>query len=210
MRGRRGVRAQTLRLSRQGETVAYHLEPKANRFKPGSVLYFVSEGASANPYGGAAVYELEVVRSGEAGEAMVSVSAAPRGEPKPVYWHRAEWEEDRYYQAALVDAPDLWLWDFLFAPEVKSYPIEVSALAPSASEGSKLSVWLQGVSDFPADPVPGAFDHLSLTGRSCLEAQIVAAVRGGLSGAPTLTPKRRQKTSNRNPASSIRFEAGRR
>ena len=151
MRGRRGVRAKTLRLSRQGEAVAFHLEPKRNRFKPGSVLYFVSEGAQANPYGREAVYELEVVRdgeAGEAGEAMVSVSAAPSGEPTRFYWHRAEWEENRYYQAALQDAPDLWLWDLLFAPVVKSYPFEVSALALRApSEASHLSVWLQGVSD---------------------------------------------------------------
>ena len=50
-RRRRGVRAKTLRLSRQGETVAFHLEPDTKRFKPGSTLYFLSEGASANPYG---------------------------------------------------------------------------------------------------------------------------------------------------------------
>ena len=158
MRGRRGVQAKTLRLSRQGEAVAFHLEPafakasagQARVFGPGSVLYFVSAGAQANPFGLEAVYELEV---GHAGEAMVSVSAAPSGEPQPVYWHRAEREEDRYYQAALLDAPDLWLWDLLFAPVVKSYPLEVSALALSApSEASKLSVWLQGVSDFQANP----------------------------------------------------------
>ena len=146
MRGRRGVRAKTLRLSRQGEAVAFRLQPNGNRFKPGSTLYFVSEGARANPFGNEAVYELEV---GAPGEAMAQSSAAPSGEPQPQYWHRAEWEENRYYQAALVDAPDLWLWDLLFAPETKSYPIEVNALAPGAS---KLSVWLQGASDFPADP----------------------------------------------------------
>jgi hypothetical protein len=40
---------------------------------------------------------------------MTSLSAAPSGEPQPFYWHQAEWEENRYYQAALVDAPDVWL-----------------------------------------------------------------------------------------------------
>ena len=58
---------------------------------------------------------------------------------------------NRYYQAALVDAPDVWLWDLLFAPVVKGYPFEVSALAQS-NEASSFSVWLQGVSDFPANP----------------------------------------------------------
>ena len=47
--------------------------------------------------------------------------------------------------------PDLWLWDLLFAPVVKSYPFDVSALAQS-SHASTLSVWLQGVSDFQANP----------------------------------------------------------
>ena len=153
MRGRRGVRAKTLRMSRQGETVTFHLEPSSRRFKPGSTLYFMSEGASSNPYGSEAVYELEVGRFGDAGESMPEISAAPSGEPIRVYWHRAEWEENRYYQAALLEAPDLWLWDLLFAPAVKSYPFEVSALALRApSEASHLSVWLQGVSDFRANP----------------------------------------------------------
>ena len=48
----------------RGEAVAFHLEPDPNRFKRGSMLYFVSEGASANPYGNEAVYELEVGRRG--------------------------------------------------------------------------------------------------------------------------------------------------
>ena len=151
LRSRRGFRASAVRLSRQGKPVAFHLEPSSGRFKPGSTLYFMSEGASANPYGREAVYELEVGHSGEAGERMPAISAAPSGEPTRFYWHRAEWEENRYYQAALLEAPDLWLWDLLFAPVVKSYPLEVSALAPS-SEASKLSVWLQGVSDFRANP----------------------------------------------------------
>ena len=145
---RRGVRVSALRLSRQGETVAFHLEPDPNRFKPGSMLYFVSEGASANPYGNEAVYELEV---GRQGAVMLLSSAAPSGEATSFYWKRIEQEQNRYYQAALLNAPDLWLWDLLFAPATKSYPFDVSALAPS-SQASTLSVWLQGVSDFEADP----------------------------------------------------------
>ena len=153
LRARRGFKASAVRLSRQGETVAFHPEPSSRWFKPGSTLYFVSEGAPANPYGSEAVYELEVGHSGETGESMPEISAAPSGEPTRFYWHLAEWEENRYYQAALLEAPDLWLWDLLFAPVVKSYPFEVSALALSAPrEPSKLSVWLQGISDFRANP----------------------------------------------------------
>jgi hypothetical protein len=62
-----------------------------------------------------------------------------------------EREENRFYQAGLVDAPDLWLWDVLFAPATKSYTFEVANLA-HPTDGSRLSVWLQGASDFDADP----------------------------------------------------------
>ena len=147
-RGRRGVPTRELRLSRQGESVAFHVEPDPNRFKRGSTLYFLSEGASANPFGSEAVYELQV---GRAGDTMSQLSAAPSGEPSRFYWHRMEWEVNRYYQAALLDRTDLWLWDLLFAPVVKGYSLEVNALAP-INEASKLSVWLQGVTDFEADP----------------------------------------------------------
>jgi len=149
-RRRRGVRVNTLRLSRQGEAVAFHVEPSSKRFRLGSVLYFVSAGASANPYGRDAVYELEV---GPSGERMAKLSSAPSGsgDVTSYYWNHLEQEENRYYQAALVEAPDRWLWDLLFAPVVKRYPFEVSYLA-STTESSRLSVWLQGVSDFPASP----------------------------------------------------------
>ena len=108
----------------------------------------MSEGASANPYGDEVVYELEV---GRAGTMMPAGSASPSGEPIPYYWQRLEQEQNRYYQAALVEAPDVWLWDVLFAPVVKSYPFEVNALA-ATTEASQLNVWLQGASDFQADP----------------------------------------------------------
>jgi len=157
LQARRGALASSLRLSRLGESVAYHLEPAfaeasagpARVFGPGSVLYFVSEGAEANPYGDEAVYELEM---GAPGEGMARLPAAPSGELQPAYRHSTEWEEDRYYQPALVDAPDRWLWDLLFAPETKAYPISLSALAPSSSTPSRLRVRLQGASDFPTKP----------------------------------------------------------
>ena len=55
--------AAVLRLSRQGEDVAFHVEPDPTLFAPGSTLYFVSEGSELNPYGDA-VYELETGTAG--------------------------------------------------------------------------------------------------------------------------------------------------
>ncbi len=60
----RALPADSLRLSRQGEPVAFHLQPDPEVFGPGSLLYFVSEGASLNPYGQHAVYELERASGG--------------------------------------------------------------------------------------------------------------------------------------------------
>ena len=130
---RRAQRTERLRLSRGGHDVAYYLERR--------VLYFWSEGAAGNPYGSEAIYELEL---GARGEAM-AVTDAPTSSDT-FYWHTLEREENRYYQAGLIHAPDLWLWELLFAPERKSFPFHVSELA---SEVATLELWLQGASDLP-------------------------------------------------------------
>jgi hypothetical protein len=145
---RRGVAASSLRLSRQGEAVAFHIEPDQGAFRPGSVLYFLSEGASLNPYGPEAVYELE---QGGGGVMMPTGSVYPSGPPVHFLWADRQQEENRYYQAALVAAEDLWLWDLLFAPVTKSYPFGLPDLVRVA-EPSKLELRLQGASDFPSSP----------------------------------------------------------
>ena len=141
--GRRRARTSKLRLSRQGNSVPYHIE--------GDMFYFWSEGERANPYGREAVYELELGASGETME-VVDSATSPRG---TFHWHTVQREENRYYQATLVNAPDVWLWDVLFAPERKSFGFESHHLAAaSVSEPSRLELWLQGTSD-----IPGVIDH---------------------------------------------------
>jgi hypothetical protein len=144
----RAVPASSLRLSRLGEPVPFHLEPDNGAFGPGSVLYFVSDGERLNSYGREAVYELE--RS-EGGERMETLSARPSGPAVRFSRQRITMEENRYYQAGLVEAEDVWLWDLLLGPATKSYPFELSALA-STSEPSRLRLWLQGASDFAESP----------------------------------------------------------
>jgi len=145
---RRPLPASAIRLSRQGKSVAFHLEPDPARFAPGSRLYFLSDGARANPYGREALYELELAGGGTS---MPVSPAFPSGGATFSYRKEMEREENRFYQAGLVDAPDLWLWDVLFAPATKSYTFEAANLAHT-TDGSRLSVWLQGASDFEADP----------------------------------------------------------
>ena len=85
--GRRRARTSKLRLSRQGNSVPYHIE--------GDTFYFWSEGERANPYGREAVYELELGAAGETME-VVDSTTSPRG---TFHWHAVEREENRYYQS---------------------------------------------------------------------------------------------------------------
>ncbi|HEY7697358.1 MAG TPA: C25 family cysteine peptidase, partial [Vicinamibacteria bacterium] len=145
---RRLAPTSSLRLSRLGISVPYHLEPPSHPFGPGSTLYFMSDGASLNPYGREAIYELEWRVSGPT---MERIDARGPASVLELYWQTVEREENRYYQAGLLDAPDLWLWDLVSGGETKSFPFELSALRPGDAE-PRLEVHLQGASDFLADP----------------------------------------------------------
>jgi len=170
-----GLATDRLRLSRQGRPLAFHVEPAGKRFGPGSKLYFLSEGSEANPYGREAVYELET--SG-GGVLMETGSAQPFGEELSWYLQTDDYEENRFYQAGLLEAPDLWLWDALMAPITKSFNFQVNGLRPGSS---RLKVWLQGVSDFGAHPdhhlkfyVNGAFqEELFWDGKQPEKAELV-------------------------------------
>jgi len=172
--GAGSFQSRRVRLSRGGKPVPYHLEPNSWWFGPGSRLYFVSEGEKANPYGAEAVYELEW---GEGGVRMGVGSGAPSGPETAYYWERVEREENRYYQAGLIEAPDLWLWDVLLAPMTKSYSFAIQGLA-STVENARLTLWLQGASDSVASPDHHLriFVNGTLAGEASLEGKKPARV----------------------------------
>ena len=145
---KKAIKTKNLRLSRQGEPVAFFVSPNRKKFKKKSKLYFLSDGASLNPYGHQAIYELE---SSTAGVQMGGVDGSPAGAPTSFYWKTVNREENLLYQAAFEGEEDLWQWDWLFGPMTNGYPFEVTNLA-SVPESSKLRVWLHGASDFPEDP----------------------------------------------------------
>jgi len=149
MPGGRPIPVSSLRLSRQGESVAFHVEPGGSAFGPGSSLFFLSEGSSLNPNGDA-VYELETHAPGLA---MDVERVIPGTGTVDEYYETLQKEENHYYQAGLLDAPDLWLWDLLVSPVSRSYPFTVTDLSASSSS-AHLSVVLQGASDFE-----GVVDH---------------------------------------------------
>ena len=167
---RRGrIRSERLSLSRRGQPHPFHIEPNGHWFGPGSTLYFVSDGAAQNAWGDEAVYELSF--DGESERMDVLDDEGANGPLLSSYRHRVSREENHLYQAGLVDAPDRWLWELLFAPVAKSYAFEVSALADGESE---LSVWLQGTSELEGSP-----DH-----------HVRAFVNGGLVGEVSWDGKR--------------------
>ena len=143
--GERHGRHYPVRRSRRGKPVAFHLSTE--RFGPGTTLYFWSDGASANPDGNEAVYELE---RGD-GLRMPVDDVPPSGELVSHVWTRLEQEESHLYQATLIDAEDLWLWDYLFAPDTKSFTFNVAGLG-RIPEGGRARVEILGASDSAEDP----------------------------------------------------------
>ncbi len=154
----RSLPAAEIRLSRLGQPTAFRLEPDPTRFGPGSTLYFLGEGADANPYGTEAIYELEL---GTPGEILGAIDARPSGTEVDWYLEELRLEENRFYQAGLLEAPDLWLWDVLLAPASKSYPFTLSDVV--STEAASLTVRLQGTSDLPPSPDHHVRVHLNST-----------------------------------------------
>jgi hypothetical protein len=163
--GQRRLRADQLKLIRQGQPVAFHLEPAGAYFARGSSLFFFSEGAALNPYGTEAVYQLVPSRDG--GPVMPLVSAFPSGDVVPSGRATARWQQDKTFQPGLLDAPDIWLWESMIAPARKSHVFSLPGLAATA-EPSQVTVFLQGGSD--QDGVADHHVRLSVNGTLVGEA----------------------------------------
>ncbi|MGD8898300.1 MAG: C25 family peptidase propeptide domain-containing protein, partial [Acidobacteriota bacterium] len=141
----------SLRLSLQGQGVAFHVEPKGKTFGPGSVLFFHSSTeARSTDYSPEVAYALE---QAPGGLTMPTVSASPRGNPALVSASLAEasFETNRSYQAGLLDAPDPWLWDFLLGGMSKSWPLAVEGVDSTSAAPAQLQVLLQGASEADTD-----------------------------------------------------------
>ncbi len=178
----RGILASSLRLSRQGESVAFHVEPSGT-LGPGSSLYFLSEGSSLNSYADA-VYELE---TNVAGVQMEVETLSSLSTVVLEHFALVEREENKYYQSGLLEAPDLWLWDLVVSPGTKGFPFTVEQLS-SSSSAARLSVALQGASDFE-----GIVDH-----------HVKVRVNGSLVGEASWDGKLSQTVEAEVPAGVLR------
>jgi hypothetical protein len=144
----RGFSTRLLRLQRQGEAVAFHVEPAGPQFGPGSVLYFYADRmAQSTDYSSEVAYEL--VRSG--GKSQMSVgTGTPAGAgvgSSSVGF--ASFETNRIYQPGLLEAEDVWLWQAAMSTAAAPPPVafSLSGVATSSEEAGRLVVHLQGGSE---------------------------------------------------------------
>jgi hypothetical protein len=171
------VSASDLRLSRLGAPVAFHLEPRNAPFGPGSVLFFLAEGTDS-AYANEAVYELA---TGPGGIPMPGLLPSRRPLPSatlPLLRHVRFFETNAIYLPALLEARDLWVWDYgLAGGQGASYPFTLDSpvLAP---ETARLTVDLQGGSDTPVDPDHHvlAFVNGSLVGEIRFDGMVPATL----------------------------------
>ncbi len=164
----RGFAASELRLQRQGSAVAFHLEPSADVFGPGSRLYFFADKAAASTaFSGEIAYEL--VRSKD-GARMSVVSAAPAGGlATGLATATASFETNRFYQPGLLDALDPWLWESLPSGAMRTIPVALAGVHAQDGATARLDLFLQGASESAQ-----AVDHhveVSLNGVPAGEAQ---------------------------------------
>jgi hypothetical protein len=143
---RRGLSASQLRLERQGEAVAFHVEPGGDVFGPGSRLFFHAEReAGSSEFSGETAYELVASREGVR---MAQVSAAPWGAAVGTAARvGARFEQNRYYQPGLLEAEDLWQWEPLGSGTTRMKGFTLVGVAASATGTAELEVELQGASE---------------------------------------------------------------
>ena len=141
---RRGLATSLLRLQRQGQTVAFHVEPASPVFGPGSTLFFFADRVSSSTDFSSEV-AWELVRS-TAGVPMATVLAPPVGAPvSAASLAFSAFEANRIYQPGLLDAPDIWLWESLVGGgAARSVPFAVSGLDTLSAQAARLTIDLQG------------------------------------------------------------------
>ena len=184
----RGYSTRGLRLQRQGEAVAFHVEPARGVFGPGSVLYFFAERtAGSGDYSSEVAYELVRLSGVEMGVGTgrpegVPVVSSSRG--------FTSFETNRFYRYDLLEAPDVWLWQWATSGAQPPPPLSfsLSGLVPGSVEGGQLVVDLQGATESGE-----AVDH-----------HVRLFVNGGLAGETTFAGKRAHRVELGVGASVLR------
>ena len=141
----RGIPVSALRLSQGGRVVPVHVEPPSSVFGPGSVLFFHADRtASSTDYTAEVSWALERA----SGAQMATGSAAPTGAPLgSASYAEARFETQKIYQSGLLDAPDIWLWDFAFRGLTKDLTLSLEGVDTTSPLQARVRLYLQGGSD---------------------------------------------------------------
>jgi hypothetical protein len=141
-----GLVASQLRLERQGEAQGFHLEPAADLFGPGSVLYFHAEAsARSTDFSSEVAWELRRARDGIQ---MPLLTAAATGEAVTTApTATAAFESNRFYQPGLLEAEDPWLWEALASGTTRVKDFSLTGVALTWPQTAELEVFLQGASE---------------------------------------------------------------
>jgi hypothetical protein len=141
----RGFSTVFLRLQRQGEAVPFHVEPSGPVFGPGKTLYFFADRtASSTDYSSEVAYELVRSSGVEMGVALAPPVGTPGLSSSTGF---ASFETNRIYQPGLLEAPDLWLWDWMGSGVTRSEGFTLSGVDTASSELARLVAHLQGGSE---------------------------------------------------------------
>ena len=112
--------------------MAHHVEPAQGVFGPGSVLFFYAgQKATSLDHSSETTYALERILETDKGRPMRVRAPFRRGRAiatSPL--HEASFETNRFYQAGLLEAPDIWLWDFVVGGMSKTLPFHLEGLDP--------------------------------------------------------------------------------
>ena len=137
----------SLRLSLLGETVPHHVQSRSKRFGPGAVLFFYgATEASSMDFSSETTYALERATGGVPMKRLSgSLKKLPKLSLAPL--HETRFETNRFYQPGLLDAPDIWLWDFIVGGMSKSFPFALDGLDATSSQQAQIQVVFQGASD---------------------------------------------------------------
>jgi hypothetical protein len=140
----RGFALAELKLTRQGETVGFHVEPPGASFGPGGRLFFYADRTTGSTeYAGEVAYELSHATGGvqlpRAGAAPGATPVAGVSSVKRVF------ETNRLYQPGLLEAQDPWLWEAVAqgVTRVKS----VALAGVSGSGTASIDVYVEGASE---------------------------------------------------------------
>jgi hypothetical protein len=141
----RGLDVSTLRLSRHGEAVPFHVEPGGSVFGPGSVLFFyVAAGPASTSFSGELAYALERATGGVQ---MGTRAVPPTGGPDATSLGTLSFEVNRIYQPGLLEAEDPWLWEAVLGGTTKTVSLTLAGVDSGATQRAVVRAFLQGGSD---------------------------------------------------------------